>query len=305
MRTPRLPLVLLACLVVPGSLSAQQSSSSSTTSVAPATSDPQAVALVQSALEALTDGVTVNDVTLTGTAQRIAGSDDETGTATVKGTALGDSRVDLSLQSGNRSEVRSHAAVPLPGILPAGVPAPVAQTPQSAGVWSDSDGTLHGMAGHNIMTAATWFFPTLTLENIASAQNYVLAYVGQETRNGATVLHVSASQQVPQLAQNSSSSGYPGPSPAQFQGLMQHLSRMDFYIDPNSSLPIELDFNSHPDNNASIDIATEILFSNYQKVGGVLVPLHVQKYLNNSLVLDLQLTDATINSGLSASVFAF
>ncbi|MGA9937113.1 MAG: hypothetical protein WBP92_02620 [Candidatus Acidiferrales bacterium] len=295
--------LLFVCLVLPAMMSAQQSPSIPT-SVAATASEAQAVAVVQSALSALTGGVIVNDVTLIGTAHRIAGSDDETGTATMRGTALGDSRVDLSLQSGNRSEVRSHAAVPLPGILPTSVPTALAQTPQSAGAWSGSDGILHGMAGHNIMTTAAWFSPTLILESLSSAQNYVFSYVGQETRNGASVLHLSASQPFAQLAQSSLASNSAGPGPAQFQELVRHLSRMDFYIDPNSSLPVELDFNAHPDNNASIDIATEILFSDYQKTNGVVIPLHVQKYLNNGLVLDLQFTNVTLNTGLSNSVFA-
>jgi hypothetical protein len=83
MRAPRPALVLLPCVLIPASLSAQQS----TTPVpAPAASDPQAVALIQKALAALTGGAPVTDVTLTGTARRIAGSDDETGTATLKAT---------------------------------------------------------------------------------------------------------------------------------------------------------------------------------------------------------------------------
>jgi hypothetical protein len=301
MRYFRLALLILVCFVCSASVLGQQSTSGAATTP---TSDPQAVALLQRALSALTGAVSISDVTLTGTAQRLAGSDDETGTATLKASATEDSRVDLSFPSGSHSEIRNHAAIPLSGALPSGVPASLSQTPQPVGVWSDPDGVLHGMAAHNIMTDATWFFPVLTLEKIASAQNYVFSYIGQETHDGITVLHVSASQQFPQLAQNSSTSNSPGPSPAQFQALVQHLSRMDFYIDPNSSLPTALDFNSHPDDNASIDIATEILFSGYQKIGGVLVPLHVQKYLNNSLVLDLQLSDASINSGLSASTFA-
>src|SRR2546426_2271926 len=63
--------------------------------------------VLQGALNALTGGVAIADVTLAGTARRIAGSDNETGTATLKALATGESRMDLSFASGARSEVRA------------------------------------------------------------------------------------------------------------------------------------------------------------------------------------------------------
>src|SRR5260370_8845585 len=66
--------------------------------------------VLQGALNALTGGTAVADVTLAGTARRIAGSDNETGTATLKALATGESRVDLSFPPGPPSEV--------PGSLP-------------------------------------------------------------------------------------------------------------------------------------------------------------------------------------------
>jgi len=47
----------------------------------------------------------------------------------------------------------------------------------------------------------------------------------------------------------------------------------------------------------------EIVFSNYHQVNGVQVPFHVQKYLNNSLSLDLQIQLVVLNSGISATTF--
>lgn len=84
---------------------------------------------------------------------------------------------------------------------------------------------------------------------------------------------------------------------------MQRLSRMDIWLDPSSLLPTAVAFNTHPDNNAFIDISNEIRFSDYQAFSGVAVPLHIQKFLNNSLALDLQLSNPSLNSGLSSSVF--
>ncbi len=292
MRAFRLvPLLWTLALILSSS---QRANGQTSTSTPPATSDPQAVALVQKALITLTSGASITDVTLTGSARRIAGSDDETGTATLTATSAGDSKVALSFPSGNRAEIRNHSAVPLPGALPLGVPANVASQPQPAGAWSGPDGALHPIVGHNLMTDATWFFPALTLANLASSPNYILSYVGPETLNGQAVVHVSAAQQ---FAAAQSPPGLP-------VNLPQHLSQLDLYLDPSSLLPVALVFNAHPDGNALVDIPVRLQFSNYRSTGGVLVPLHVQKFLNNGLVLDLQFANATLNSGLSTSAFA-
>jgi hypothetical protein len=77
---------------------------------------PQAPQILQQALAALNGNTANKDVTLTGSVQYIAGSDDETGTATLKALATAASRVDLSLSSGSRSEVRNLLLNPPAGI---------------------------------------------------------------------------------------------------------------------------------------------------------------------------------------------
>jgi hypothetical protein len=292
----RLGVVAIFCCV-----SLATSAQQATSAPAPATtSNPQAVALFQRALAVLTGGVTVSDVTLTGTAQRIAGSDNETGTATLTAMTAGYSKASLSFPSGLRNEIRNPAGIPLPGGLPQGLPASAEQAPQPVGAWSDPDGALHPIVSHNLMTDATWFFPALTLANVAS-QNYVVSYIGPETLNGQSVVHLSVSR--PVAVPSGSSVAPPGPPGVSFASFMQHLSQMDIYLDSTTLVPVALAFNEHPDGNALVDIPTQIQFSNYQNRSGIQVPLHVQKSLNNSLVLDLQLTNATVNSGLSANAF--
>src|ERR1039458_1626191 len=105
-RISQLAVLLLLCPLIPVSLAAQVLTSTGPSSVA---SDPQAVSLLQKSLAAQTGGLPLTDVTLTGTARRIAGSDDETGTATLKATSAGDSRIDLSFPSGERVEIRNHS----------------------------------------------------------------------------------------------------------------------------------------------------------------------------------------------------
>jgi hypothetical protein len=237
----------------------------------PAATATQALTLLQSALRALSPATPVTDVTLTGTARRIAGSDDESGTVTLKFLASVGSRLDLSLSSGNRSEVRNTSgATPI-------------------GSWSGPDGVSHAIANHNLFTEPG-YFPALTLSALLSAPNAVVTYVGPETRNGQSVLHVTASQQFPDL-------------PGDVAALMRHLSQVEVFLDSSTLLPAAILFNIHPDNNALLDIPVELRFSDYRSASGAQVPYHVQRFINNGLALDLQFDSVTFNSGLSTATF--
>jgi len=234
----------------------------------PSASTPQALTALHSAFRALTGNTTVNDATLTGSAEWIAGSDDETGTVVLKTTSVA-SRMDLSLSAGTRSEIRSSAE---------GGP---------VGSWAGHDGVSHAMANHNLMTDPGWF-PAFAIGNLLSSSNITLTYVGEESRNGASVVHISASEQFSNL-------------PADSAAFMQHLTAVDLFLDPSTFLPVSYVFNSHPDNNAGLHIPMEIRYSNYKNVGGVQIPFHVQRFVNNTLTLDLQFQNASLNTGITAA----
>jgi hypothetical protein len=255
-----------ACLAVvllfASNLAAQQTATTST----------QGAAILQKALAALAPTTPITDVTLSGTARRIAGSVDESGTVVVKALAGTGTRIDLTLSSGPRTEIRNTSSLPI------------------AGSWSGPDGVSHSMSYHNLLTDPGWA-PAFTIASLLSAQNAVVTYVGPETRDGRSVIHVAASQTSP----------FPNPRGA---ASFEHLSQVDFLLDSTTLLPAAISFNIHPDGNANVDIPIEIEFSNYTTVNGTQIPFHVQKFINNSLVLDLQFTSATLNSGLSASSFS-
>jgi hypothetical protein len=235
-------------------------------------SDPSANVLLSKSLAALTGSGPLTDVTLTGTARRVAGSDDESGTGVLKGLASGAGRIDLSLSSGQRGEVQNLSA----------------STPE--GSWSGPDGVSHAMAFHNLFTEPAWFFPAFAIARRLSNSAFVATYIGHETRDGQAVEHISVSQTAP-------SQGPPG-APT-----FPHLTQVDFFLDATTLLPVAIAFNVHPDNNAGLDLPVEIRFSDYRAVNGAQVPYHVQKYLKNSLLLDFQATNVTLNSGLSATNF--
>ena len=107
------------------------------------TRDPQALLLLNRAFAGLQNvPEPVTDVTLTANATYTAGSDHETGTATLDALGAERSRVTLNLDGGQREEVRNSAA----------------------GSWSGNDGVAHAAALHNCWTDASWFTPLLILE---------------------------------------------------------------------------------------------------------------------------------------------
>ena len=235
-----------------------------------ATTQPnQALTLVQQSLAALNAKQAVTDVTATAIVHSIAGSDDETGTATIKAVSVGASRMDLSLNLGLRSEIMNLSST------------------QPAGWWVESDGVKHQMALHNLMPGPFWFSPAFALSASSSAPGALVTYVGHETHNGQAVEHITVTQTALAISSN--------------DAVIAHLAQLDFFLDSTSLLPIALDFNVHPDNNELVDIPIEICFLNYNLVSGVQVPFHVEKFFNNSLFLDLQITSVTLNSGISVA----
>jgi hypothetical protein len=242
------------------------------------TASVQPSTLLQQSLAALVGNTTLSDVTLTGTARRIAGSDDETGSATLKAAANGSSRLDLSFASGNFTEVSN-----LFGAIP-------------AGSWSGPDNVSHPLAFHNLIAETAWFSPNLAIARRLSptalplGNKFVATYVAHEMLNGQAVEHIAVSQSAPTAEPRG-------------ELTFAQLSQVDFYLDSTTLLPAAISFNVHPDNNALLDLPVQVLFSDYRSASGIQVPFHVQKFLNNSLIFEVQFDSIAINSGLPTSSF--
>lgn len=111
---------VFVCFLFSISLSGQQNAS------------PPALSYLQRSLSQLEGNASISDVTLTGSVRRVAGSDDESGTATFKALLSGAARADLSLSSGIVSEIYNSSG------------------PEPSGAWSGPDRTLHAIAFHNL-----------------------------------------------------------------------------------------------------------------------------------------------------------
>jgi hypothetical protein len=230
-------------------------------------SDPQALSIAQKSLAALTGGVAVADVSLYGSVTSISGSDNETGTAVMQAKGGSESRIDLTLNGGTRSDVRN---------VVSGIP---------GGAWQKSGDAATRYASHNCWTDATWFFPAFSSLSRFSDPNFLFTYIGPETWSDLSTVHL----RVQQL-----SSKFP---------LVSQLSATEFYLDPATFLPLGIAFQSHSDTDVNVNIPTVIRFANYQSISGVQVPFHIQRMFNGTVTLDMIATRTIINSTLLDSIF--
>jgi hypothetical protein len=248
---------VLVCFLVTISLSGQQTSSTSS----------QSSLYLQQSYSQLVGNASLADITLSGSVRRIVGSDDQSGSATLKALPAGAASADFSLSSGTISEIHNFSSTEL------------------TGAWSSTDAKIRTIPLHNLLSEPAWFFPTFAISRRLAAE-YVVTDLGPIDYDGQQVEHISTSQKSPlQL----SASRIP----------FQHLSEVDFYIDSGTLLPVAISFNTHPDDNALLDIPVEIRFSDYRLVSGAKVPFHIEKFVNGSLLLDIQIQNATINVGVS------
>ena len=208
----------------------------------------------------------IQGTTLSGSAEFIAGSTDDTGSFTASCAVNGSSQLQLQLGSTSRTETRQSTN----------------QTP--TGEWANGQGQQHAMAGHNLFTADSWFCPHIALSNFVQNGRSSIQFVGDETKNGASVVHFTVS--TPAVDATSQSA------------FLSRLSTTEVYLDAQTLRPAAFVFNAHPDNDAKIDIPIEIRFSNYRSANGVWVPHTIQKYVNSSLTLTLQVQTASPSASL-------
>jgi len=228
------------------------------------TSDPTALTLAAQSIAAMAGSVSISDVTLTG---NVTWNETDTGTAALYAKGTSESRVDLSLSGGTQSDVRN------------------ATSGSPAGSWTRNGGSPTAYAQHNCWTDAAWFFPAVSSLTQSSNPTFVFKYIGQEQHNGVTTQHIQVYQA---SAQNPD---------------LQRLSTTDFYLEAGTLLPSAVAFNAHSDTDMNTDIPIEADFTSYQAVSGIQVPFHVQQLMNGTVILDITLTSAVFNTGLSDNVF--
>ena len=211
----------------------------------------------------------VASVQMSGTANWTYGSDQQTGTVTLQANANGQSRMTLQLTSGTRTETQN----------------PLSDSQRQC-TWSGADAVVHSSAVHHCWIDAIWFLPPITMQTGAGASDDVPS-VTQST--DASRIRIHRERHLVDV------------DSAQTSQFIAHLSAVDLDLDSATGLPVLLAYAAHPDNDAGIDLGVEIRYSAYGTFGGVTVPTHIQKFINHSLVLDLQISDVQMQLAAPAT----
>ena len=175
-----------------------------------------AQAVLASAAAAFSQGKPVNGITLNATAEWIAGSDNETGNATLTASSDGSYTVQLQLAQSSRTEAQNSFS-----------------SGQSC-TWSGTDGISHPVAAHNCMGSVAWFLPYLSLFGTQQPSSVSTVLEGSVAGAATQMLDIRQ-QRTPQTALSSD-----------IAPLFTHLSTVDLFLDPVSYLPRGLRSTSTP-----------------------------------------------------------
>jgi hypothetical protein len=209
-------------------------------------------------------GAPFRSVTLSATAEWYAGSQHETGNAQLQASVDGSSTVQLSLGQASRTEAQT------------------ASNASKACSWTDQKGTIHNIVGPNCFIAIPWFAPGLFTQS-AEQLPALLGTIdnGEVSKDNATFHQVSF---------------YLNRQGVDSVSTKQLIDRTNVKVlyDPQTFLPSSLEYNIHPDNNDLQDIPVKVVYSNYQAISGVMMPFHIEKFVNHSLQLKLDVNNASI-----------
>lgn len=218
-------------------------------------------------IAAFSPGIVVQQVQMMGTATWNAGSLQDSGTVSLTASTGGSSQMRLDLSSlGQKTETQTGAG-------------------ESADCqWSGADAVVHEVDATNCWRPALWFLPALSfqpslLPNYLGVVDLGIGTVGSGTQ---AYRHLQSQFMFSDLT-----------SPLATK--VTEMSATDLGLDPTSLLPAVLAYSIHPNDGSSAPIAIEIHYSNYQTVNGVQIPFLIERYLNGSLQLTINVSSAQIN----------
>jgi hypothetical protein len=213
---------------------------------------------------AVSTGKSFSVVNLTATAEWTAGSDRESGTAQLQANVDGSTNVQLALGKASRTEVQTKA-----------------DSSRSC-TRTDGAGKSHDVLGPNCLIAIPWFSPSLFGQSSAALPALIAM-----TDDGAVEKDKATFHQVSYLLKLKGTK-------TSSTNRMVSQSTVKVFYDPQTFLPASLEYSIHPDDNDLQNIPVKVVFSNYQSVSGVMLPHHIERFVNRTLQLKLDVTTASI-----------
>ena len=218
----------------------------------------------EKAQQATSNGKSFTSVNFTATAEWIAGSLHESGTATLQAKIDGSTNVQLDLGHASRNETQSSANA------------------SRTCTWTDAAGISHSIVGPNCLIAIPWFAPALFAQSSPQLPSMLAATDDGEMSRASRTLH-----------QFSYRLKFSEPDSTDVDRLTS-MSTVKVLYDPQTALPASLEYFIHPDNNDLQNLPVQIVFSGYQPISGIMLPFHIERYVNRTLQLTLDITNVSI-----------
>ena len=213
------------------------------------------------------NGKVVQQVQLSGSATWYAGSLEDSGPTTLTASIDGTSKMQIDLAStGQRVESSTGSGT------------------NSECSWALSDGKSHAVDPGNCWRPSLWFLPTLSLQPSVLPNNLAILDLGDGVVG-------SSETNYRHLRAKLTFSGVG----TELAGELAQRSTSDLGLDPVAFLPLVLDYSVFPDNGAQTPIQIEIRYLDYHSIDGVQIPFRIQRYLNGSLQLDIQVISAQVS----------
>jgi len=212
------------------------------------------------AAQAFSPTTPVASVVMTGTAQWSAGGKTFSGPVKLTANVNGQNSAEFDLSNGTRVETQSAIA------------------DDRTCTWTGKDGTAHNVASSNCWTSTVWFLPHLALQTVGQPTSLQRAPISDSVPHLRYSLHIA-----------------PGRTSAATTALIQTWSQADLKLDHTTLLPASLKYSIHPDQNSSVDLQVEVRYSNYKAVSGVQLPMHIERYVNGTVQVSIDIASAVIN----------
>ncbi len=210
-------------------------------------------------------GTPLNGLHLEGRATYVAGSLLETGTATLDAKSDGTTSVALSLDTASGTE--SYPA----------------QAADRACTYTNKAGAISSISKIDCLTPLSWFAPILGARNPLQLPPLIAVSDGGEvTRNGITLHDLTYGR----LIQGKDTAS---------TNLLVRATNVHVLYDPQTLLVSSIEYSIHPDGDITTPIDARIAFSDYRSVSGVMLPYHIERYINRSLFLTIDVDTALLN----------
>ncbi len=243
------------------------------------TKDPKGVAVLTQSVNA--SGATnplkpVQDFTATGTITYFWAGEQVQGTATVRGRAPDQFRLDANLPS-------SPACVGCAGTRSYAVN-------RWAGALKEADSAVKEIPLHNVMNVGVLTFPYLNVQAALNDPLTEVKYVGLAEVAGHQAHQVRVVRHFP-----------PETDP---DGTIAKLCTTDYFGEPVTYLVLKTLDMTHPNETLIEDLLHEVEFENYAPADGVMVPMLIREKIIGQTIWELRLTGVVFNAGLMDATFA-